>query len=111
MGGCASTPPAAETATPTLAFTLRASDDIEEAYRWYEAQRPGLGGEFEAALELVLRLVRTVPEAGPKVHRELRRLLVPKFPYSLYYRLGESVIEIRGCLHQRRDPRVWRRRA
>ena len=95
----------------TLAFTPRANDDVEEAYAWYEAQRVGLGLDFQSELTRVLHLLEAMPEAGPIVHRDLRRLLVKRFPFSLYYRLTESAIEIRGCLHQRRDPRTWVRRA
>ena len=90
MGRRAVAPAAAQAVTRALAFTKRASADIEEAYGWYEAQGPGLGAEFEVALELGLRLLRTAPSAGLVVHRTLRRLLVPKFPYSLYYRLSDE---------------------
>jgi len=38
----------------------------------------------------------------PIVHRDLRRLLLERFPHSLYYRLTDSTIEVRACLHQRR---------
>ena len=95
----------------SLAFTSRAGQDVEEAYRWYESQRVGLGSEFESALASVLRLVKEMPEAGPIVHRDVRRLLLERFPYSLYYRLIDSTIEVRACLHQRQNPQTQIRRA
>jgi plasmid stabilization system protein ParE len=97
--------------TRSLAFTSRAADDVEEAYKWYESQEVGLGAEFESSLAAVLRLVREMPEAGPIVHRGVRRLLLERFPYSLYYRLTDSTIEVRACLHQRRNPKTQLRRA
>ena len=97
--------------TRSLAFTPRARDDVEEAYNWYESQQAGLGAEFESALASVIRLVTQMPEAGPIVHGDIRRLLVERFPYSLYYRLIDSTIEVRACLHQRRNPRTQLRRA
>lgn len=93
-----------------LAFTSRASADVEEAFAWYEAHRVGLGADFQTELTRVLQLLEAMPEAGPVVHRDLRRLLVKRFPFALYYRLTETAIEIRGCLHQRRDPRTLVRR-
>lgn len=95
----------------SLAFTSRATNDVEEAYTWYDSQQVGLGAEFESALASVLRLVKEMPEAGPVVHRDIRRLLLERFPYSLYYRLTDSTIEVRACLHQRRNPQTQRRRA
>ena len=97
--------------THPLAFTSRAGEDVEEAYKWYESQQVGLGAEFENALASVLRLVKEMPEAGPIVHRDVRRLLLERFPYSVYYRLIDSTIEIRACLHQRQNPRTHVRRA
>ena len=92
-------------------FTPLASADIEEAFRWYEEQRPGLGAHFVTALEVLWDLLDRFPDAGPDVHRGLRRVLVPRFPYAVYYRRTGVSVEVRGCLHQHRHPRAWRRRA
>ena len=99
------------TRTRDVRFTPLTALDVEDAVRWYEEQRPGLGGEFEAALNSTLALLRQAPEAGPPVHREVRRLLMPRFPYAVYYLLLDDAIEVRGCLHQHRDPATWRGRA
>ncbi len=94
-----------------LAFTARARTDISNAFKWYETQRIGLGDEFLDALDRTFELVQFMPEAGPDVHRGLRRLLMTKFPYAIYYRKLDGRVEIRGCLGQVRNPRRWRRRA
>jgi len=91
-------------------FTPLASVDIEEAHRWYETQRLGLGDEFRAALAVVWKLLGQFPEAGPPAHRELRRVLVPRFPFAVYYRIVGQAVEVRGCLHQHQNPLAWRRR-
>ena len=91
-------------------FTPLASVDIEEAHRWYESQRLGLDDDFSAALAAVWELLTQFPDAGPPAHRDLRRVLVPRFPYAVYYRVAGQGIEVRGCLHQHRDPQAWRRR-
>ena len=87
-------------------FTPLASADIEAANAWYEGQRAGLGDEFRQALDMVWALVLQFPESGPIAHRDLRRVLTPRFPYAIYYRPTAQIIEVRGCLHQRRDPRA-----
>lgn len=94
-----------------IRFTALAARDVTSAGDWYEAQRSGLGAEFEQIVGASLALIRQVPEAGPVVLKDVRRLLLPRFPYALYYRLTDQVIEIRACLHSRRDPKRWRRRA
>ena len=97
--------------TRTLAFTGRATTDITDAFEWYERQRSGLGDEFLGALARAYEFVELMPEAAPIVHRDLRRLLLRKFPFAIYFRLDAERVEIRACLHQRRHPGSWRRRA
>jgi plasmid stabilization system protein ParE len=94
-------------------FTTLAEDDVAAAYGWYATSRGGLGDEFLADLEGVVEMIGQFPEACPAVHRELRRALLHRFPYSVYYRLmpAAAIVEVRGCVHQRRHPRTWRRRA
>jgi plasmid stabilization system protein ParE len=94
-----------------LRFTSLAARDVTSARDWYDAQRPGLGAEFVAAVATALDLIGRLPEAAPVVIKDVRRLLLARFPYALYYRLTEEVIEVRACLHTRRDPRRWRSRA
>ena len=89
-----------------------AAADIDDAYRWYEERRAGLGREFLAALNEVVTFVRKHPDTSPVVHRDTRRALIRKrFPYGLFYRWHGDVIIVIACLHVKRDPRAWKARA
>ena len=94
-------------------FTPLADADVTEAYDTYEGARRGLGADFLDDVGRGVLLLGAHPEAGPAVYRDLRRLVLHRFPYSLYYRLvpAERLVEVRACVHQRRHPRSWRRRA
>lgn len=70
----------------------------------------GWGRSSNWQLVRFLDLLRDMPELGAVVHGGLRRILLVRFPYAIYYRITDK-IEVRGCLHQRRHPRAWRRRA
>jgi hypothetical protein len=52
-----------------------------------------------------------MPAAGPIVYRTLRRALVHRFPFAVYYTLTTDLIEVRGVLHTSRRPASWRGRA
>ena len=97
--------------TYRLVFRPEASADIAEAFSWYEERRAGLGGEFEAELDRTLGYITAMPLAGRLVHRTLRRALMRRFPFTVYYSVAAELIEIRGVLHSRRHPRSWLRRA
>ena len=96
-----------------LRFTPLADGDVAETYAWYEAAQSRLGEEFLRDLQRVLDFVVTYPHGCPEVHRGLRRALLHRFPYSVYYRPLEltEIIEVRACLHQSRHPHNWHRRA
>jgi plasmid stabilization system protein ParE len=53
---------------------------------------------------LALLIVR--PELAPIAYHDLRRALLQRFPYVIYYRAAAATLEVRACLHQRvdRDP-------
>lgn len=94
-----------------VVYRLAAGRDIAEARRWYEAKRGGLGLEFRQAVRLVESLVKKHPDAFPRVHGDVRRVLVTRFPYAVYYqRLDADTVEILACLHTRRRSDAWRER-
>ena len=94
-------------------FTPSADDDVAEAYAWHEAARAQLGEDFLRDVQRALDFILEYPRGCPDVHRALRRALLHRFPYSLYYRLTEAerLIEVRAVIHQSRHPRHWRPRA
>ena len=58
-----------------------ASAEIVEAVRWYETQRPGLGGEFFDAVTAILSLIESAPrrERRSRLTREPDALSSPDF--------------------------------
>lgn len=78
--------------------------DIRAAYAWYEGQRLGLGDEFAASLRSAVLSVVAFPTAHQVVHREMRRFLLERFPFALYFRADASGILVVACLHAARDP-------
>lgn len=93
-----------------LLFRPAAAADLEEASRWYENQRPGLGREFLDATEAAMRRVLATPEGYEIVYKDRRRALLERFPYSVVFRLIEDQVVVLAIVHAKRNPRVWRHR-
>ena len=87
-----------------------AQEDLLEAQRWYEAQQSGLGGEFRAAIDSVFGRLVDNPHLYPLVYRGLRRAVVRRFPYLMYFAAEAEVITVVACLHSRRRPGLVRTR-
>ena len=87
-----------------------AAADIDEAFLWYEGQRPGLGHEFLAAAQTLIDAVAQYPLRYPVVRRNTRRALLRRFPYAIYFRIYDEAIVVVACMHGRRNPRRWHAR-
>ena len=87
-----------------------AESEIDEAAGWYEARSPGLGLEFLRAVDAVLSAIRRKPDQYPIVHRDARRAVLRRFPYSVLYSSGEDRVTVHAVFHFRRDPVNWRER-
>ena len=88
-----------------------ALDEMDAAYVWYESQRAGLGEEFAEAVWSTIDRVRNRPRMYRKVHRDIRRATLRRFPYSVMYRAEPERIVVISIFHGRRDPAVWQARA
>jgi plasmid stabilization system protein ParE len=93
---------------PTLRSLARA--EIDEAYDWYEGQRPGLGAEFLAEVTATLASVEATPRLYPIIRRDVRRALLRRFPYSIPYVADPDATVVLACFHASREPRRWHRR-
>ncbi|MBI3767490.1 MAG: type II toxin-antitoxin system RelE/ParE family toxin [Deltaproteobacteria bacterium] len=89
-----------------------ASEELIDAVRWYETRGPGLGGEFFDAVAEMLTLIEARPEIGSPSRRDpqTRRVLVPRFPYQVVYRLTPTEIVIVAVAHLKRRPNYWKSR-
>ncbi len=95
----------------TLRFTPEAKRDLRDAFRWYQRQRRGLGLEFNAQVDVAVRSAAREPEAHLVVHADVRRALVHRFPYGIFFVADTEGIVVIAVMHHRRDPEVWRARA
>ena len=81
-----------------------ASVEALEAAAWYDKQRPGLGAEFDAALQAALDLleegiVPLSPMPGKAGSRGIRRLILHTFPYDVVVteRADGAAVRSRAC--------------
>jgi hypothetical protein len=92
-----------------------AAEEAAEAAAWYESERPGLGAEFESAINAALDVLEqdVVPLtslAGVAGARGVKRLFLRRFPYSVIVREGNETIFVIAFAHYARRPGYWRER-
>lgn len=84
--------------------------DIQDAFEWYEQRQKGLGSEFVRMVDSCLSQIQKNPMAYPTIHREIRRVLLRRFPYGVFYLLEaeRERIVVLACIHASRDPKRWK---
>lgn len=93
-----------------VVITPEAEAEFDEAADWYE-QRAGLGAAFTAAVREVLNRIAELPLLHQVVYKDIRRGVVRRFPYSVFYRVDPDRIAVIAVFHDRRDPAIWQGRA
>ena len=71
----------------SVEFHSEAQDEFISAAQFYESQMDGLGLDFIVTVQRTYERLLEFPASDPPFGRRLRRLLVPKFPYGLLYRV------------------------
>ena len=87
-----------------------AESDLDYAASWYEGQQPGLGLRFLDAADQLFERLRVGPHQFPLVSTDVRRALLPTFPYAVYFRRIDDEVIVLAVMHGRRNPRRWRSR-
>ncbi len=75
-----------------IRFTPEADADLTEAREWYSHQRAGLDLEFMDSVDEALSRVVRNPQSFPIVYRDLRRVVVRRFPFAVFYSLTSEQI-------------------
>lgn len=93
-----------------LRLTPEAELDLDEAHLWYHSQAAGLAADFLGAVNMCIASIQRHPEAYGPVDPTMRRALLRRFPYAVFYEVGLVEVVVYGVFHCARDPRAWKRR-
>ena len=91
-------------------FHPDAEAELLAGARYYESEATNLGSDFLAAVEATCDQLRQFPELGHPFGSRLRRLLVPRFPYGVIYRVHLEQVQVVAVANLYRRPNYWRDR-
>jgi toxin ParE1/3/4 len=88
-------------------FSRRALHELGKAHDWYESKSVGLGFEFSAAVELQILRVAQAPQHFAEIIPKVRRALLPRFPYGIFFAVRGDLVHVLATLHEARNPKRW----
>ena len=91
-------------------FTQKARAELIDAQDWYEHEASGLGRRFRDAVDALTKHMSAKPLQFPVVYRHVRRALLRRFPYSLFFVIVDDRLVVIACFHASRNPSQWQKR-
>ena len=90
-----------------VVYRRKVGRDLAGGFGYYEGQGEHLGEKFLAAVDSVFDAIERYPEMFSRVHGEVRRAVVSKFPYAVFFRVEAKRVVVLTVLHTARDPKLW----
>jgi toxin ParE1/3/4 len=92
-------------------FNLDVSDEAENdfdcSYNYYFDQNPKLAGEFFHHINTGLGNIKKSPFTFREVYKGIRKFIVKKFPFVIYFTVDNQTIKIIAIFHTSRNPQIW----
>lgn len=95
-------------------FHPAATEELDAAGEWYDAQLAGLSLEFFDAVDEAIGLIVERPAAwqreGVVASRDVHRFVMRRFPFSIVYYVVDDIVRIVAVAHAKLRPGYWRLR-
>ena len=72
--------------------------EIKATALWYESRLRGLGSRFRDELRATLNHIADNPLRFPSIGQDVRRALLHRFPYALYFVVKSNVVIVVAVL-------------
>jgi len=94
-----------------LIFLPYAEIDIKDSIDYYRENTEGLEKDFIKIIDSSFREITKNPEAFPKIKFDIRKYVVSKFSFSIFYIDRQDFLYIIAVFHDKRNPKDWRKRS
>lgn len=84
--------------------------DLQTAVKWYVLENEKLAERFLFEFRDAVLVVSKTPFGFQKRHKSVRAFALKKFPYNVYYILEKETLFVIAILHQKRNPKLWKKR-
>jgi plasmid stabilization system protein ParE len=84
-------------------FLSGADSDLQDVFNQFEEYREGYGVEFMAAVEAYLARISAFPEVAPIYFEKIRRQVIRRSPYGIFYEPYPKRILVLAILDLRQD--------
>ncbi len=81
--------------------------DFDRSYKFYYEDSPKVADTFFKRINLGFENIKQTPKSFPIAHKDVRKYVVKKFPFVIYYRIVDTVAQVIAIFHTSRNPEIW----
>lgn len=90
-----------------VSFVAAAEAELRDIALRYGQESASLADEFELEMRRGVDFIAANPEAAPRIQSDVRRKVLRRFPFSLFYAIEPDRIRILAVAHHHRRPGYW----
>jgi toxin ParE1/3/4 len=93
-----------------LSLHPSAKREFAAAVKYIKAKRAASAEGFAQKVRSSLESISRQPRVHAVIRKGVRKAIIRKFSYCIYYREDETRIRVIAIFHCKRDPAIWRGR-
>jgi plasmid stabilization system protein ParE len=87
-----------------------ALEELKFALSWYLERNEAAALKFAAELDRAMDLLIAAPQRWPAGEHGSRKFVLRRFPFAIFYREKQAVIQVLAIAHGHRRPGYWKDR-
>jgi hypothetical protein len=96
--------------THEVSFHEDASAEYEAAFEWYFLRSEFVASRFAEEMNGAIATISEAPQRWPEVIKDIRKFLLRRFPFAVFYREIPSGIQVLAVARGYRKPGYWKKR-
>jgi plasmid stabilization system protein ParE len=96
--------------SPKVIILPFAELDIKESVNFYKDKSQKTALEFIESFNIAFNLIIDNPKTFPIVKTNIRKFIMKKFPFCIYFIDNIDKIYILAVFHTKRNPYIWEKR-
>lgn len=93
-----------------IRLLLEARQEFDDAIDWYAQRDKSLAIDFVIKIRNVFNRIAVLPKMHHAVYRDVRKAVVKRFPYVVFYREEAMELIVISIIHSARHDDVWKQR-
>ena len=94
----------------SIEVSYEAEIDFDKSYEYYYEDNPKIADALFKIINIGFENIKQNPYSYPIAYKDVRKYVVKRFPFVIYYRTIDSLIQVIAIFHTSRNPEIWNER-